>query len=278
MLLLYAFGGRAVLGADPARRARPRRRARARAVLIATGVLMAFNVDVRFEEALAQGPEPAGVPDRPDALARDVERALRTGSPLCGHRRASPSARSAASPRASPVGDRSVSRSPACRRRSLPRPRPGAAVHRQPAVVQHAGRPAADARGPARACRARRLLDIHMHQLHPHAAVRRGSVRALPPLRARRRRRRDAGVHVRAERGQRPAGDRSDGITYPVVQDNRYGTWNAYQNEYWPAEYLIDADGEVRHTAVRRGRLPRRTRRRCARSSTRRERTCCRRR
>ena len=34
---------------------------------------------------------------------------------------------------------------------------------------------------------------------------------------------------------------RPTGITYPVVQDNRYGTWNAYQNEYWPAEYLIDA-------------------------------------
>ncbi len=39
----------------------------------------------------------------------------------------------------------------------------------------------------------------------------------------------------------------SDGIRYPVVQDNRYGTWNAWQNQYWPAEYLIDAHGQVRH-------------------------------
>jgi thiol-disulfide isomerase/thioredoxin len=39
----------------------------------------------------------------------------------------------------------------------------------------------------------------------------------------------------------------SDGIRYPVVQDNVYGTWDAYQNEYWPAEYLIDARGQVRH-------------------------------
>jgi len=39
----------------------------------------------------------------------------------------------------------------------------------------------------------------------------------------------------------------SDGIRYPVVQDNRYGTWNAWQNQYWPAEYLIDAKGRVRH-------------------------------
>ncbi len=39
----------------------------------------------------------------------------------------------------------------------------------------------------------------------------------------------------------------SDGIKYPVVQDNKYGTWDAWQNQYWPAEYLIDAKGQVRH-------------------------------
>jgi thiol-disulfide isomerase/thioredoxin len=39
----------------------------------------------------------------------------------------------------------------------------------------------------------------------------------------------------------------ADGLRYPVVQDNQYGTWNAYNNQYWPAEYLIDADGRVRH-------------------------------
>jgi hypothetical protein len=37
------------------------------------------------------------------------------------------------------------------------------------------------------------------------------------------------------------------GIAYPVVQDNNYTIWNAYLNEYWPAEYLIDATGQVRH-------------------------------
>jgi cytochrome c biogenesis protein CcdA/thiol-disulfide isomerase/thioredoxin len=45
----------------------------------------------------------------------------------------------------------------------------------------------------------------------------------------------------------------SDGLRYPVVQDNRYGTWNAYQNQYWPAEYLIDATGQVRHTQFGEG-------------------------
>jgi len=37
------------------------------------------------------------------------------------------------------------------------------------------------------------------------------------------------------------------GITYPVAQDNNYVVWNAYLNSYWPAEYLIDAQGQVRH-------------------------------
>lgn len=37
-------------------------------------------------------------------------------------------------------------------------------------------------------------------------------------------------------------------IHYPVPQDNNYATWNAYNNQYWPAEYLIDAKGNVRKT------------------------------
>ncbi len=36
------------------------------------------------------------------------------------------------------------------------------------------------------------------------------------------------------------------GITYPVVQDNEAMTWAAYHNQYWPADYLIDARGRVR--------------------------------
>ena len=37
------------------------------------------------------------------------------------------------------------------------------------------------------------------------------------------------------------------GITYPVAMDNQYTIWNAYKNEYWPAHYLIDAQGRIRH-------------------------------
>jgi cytochrome c biogenesis protein CcdA/thiol-disulfide isomerase/thioredoxin len=39
----------------------------------------------------------------------------------------------------------------------------------------------------------------------------------------------------------------SNGLTYPVVQDNDYGTWNAFGNQYWPADYLIDTNGNVRY-------------------------------
>lgn len=35
-------------------------------------------------------------------------------------------------------------------------------------------------------------------------------------------------------------------INYPVAQDNNYSTWNAYSNQYWPAHYLIDANGVIR--------------------------------
>ena len=38
------------------------------------------------------------------------------------------------------------------------------------------------------------------------------------------------------------------GIRYPVVQDNNFKTWDNYANQYWPAEYLIDKQGHVRHT------------------------------
>jgi hypothetical protein len=43
------------------------------------------------------------------------------------------------------------------------------------------------------------------------------------------------------------------GVRYPVAVDDAYGTWNAYSNQYWPAEYLIDASGHVRHVSFGEG-------------------------
>ena len=37
------------------------------------------------------------------------------------------------------------------------------------------------------------------------------------------------------------------GVRYPVAIDDNYDTWNAYANQYWPADYLIDARGDVVH-------------------------------
>jgi len=36
------------------------------------------------------------------------------------------------------------------------------------------------------------------------------------------------------------------GITYPVAVDSKLAIWQAFNNEYWPAEYLIDAQGNIR--------------------------------
>jgi cytochrome c biogenesis protein CcdA/thiol-disulfide isomerase/thioredoxin len=43
------------------------------------------------------------------------------------------------------------------------------------------------------------------------------------------------------------------GLRYPVVQDNDMGTWNAYGNQAWPADYLIDAHGQVRYVSIGEG-------------------------
>jgi cytochrome c biogenesis protein CcdA/thiol-disulfide isomerase/thioredoxin len=43
------------------------------------------------------------------------------------------------------------------------------------------------------------------------------------------------------------------GVRYPVAIDNDYATWNAYGNQYWPAEYLIDARGHVREAKFGEG-------------------------
>jgi cytochrome c biogenesis protein CcdA/thiol-disulfide isomerase/thioredoxin len=60
------------------------------------------------------------------------------------------------------------------------------------------------------------------------------------------------GVHSPEFPFEKDAGNVEDAIarnhlTYPVAQDNELGTWNAWGNQYWPAKYLVDADGQVRY-------------------------------
>jgi len=35
------------------------------------------------------------------------------------------------------------------------------------------------------------------------------------------------------------------GINYPVAQDNDSQTWNAWHNQYWPAQYIVDQNGKI---------------------------------
>lgn len=68
---------------------------------------------------------------------------------------------------------------------------------------------------------------------------------------------RDAGLQVigvhspeyafEKERDNVIAGAAALGIEYPVAIDNRLSTWTSYRNAYWPARYLIDAEGVVRN-------------------------------
>lgn len=74
---------------------------------------------------------------------------------------------------------------------------------------------------------------------------------------------RDAGLQVigihspeyafEKDAGNVKAGAEDFGIEYPVALDNNLSTWTAYRNRYWPAHYLIDAEGTVRHISFGEG-------------------------
>jgi cytochrome c biogenesis protein CcdA/thiol-disulfide isomerase/thioredoxin len=69
------------------------------------------------------------------------------------------------------------------------------------------------------------------------------------------------GVHTPEFPFEKDAGNVRDaiaqnGLRYPVAQDNDYATWNAYNNQYWPAEYLIDPSGNVRYVHFGEGEYP----------------------
>jgi cytochrome c biogenesis protein CcdA/thiol-disulfide isomerase/thioredoxin len=49
------------------------------------------------------------------------------------------------------------------------------------------------------------------------------------------------------------SGAKDLGITYPIAMDNAFSTWTNYRNRYWPAEYLIDQQGTVRHVKFGEG-------------------------
>ncbi len=46
------------------------------------------------------------------------------------------------------------------------------------------------------------------------------------------------------------------GIDYPIAIDNNYSIWRAFNNQYWPAHYFIDAKGEIRYEHFGEGEYP----------------------
>ena len=90
------------------------------------------------------------------------------------------------------------------------------------------------------------FLDLWLRQLRQHAAARhRRSMqkykdRGLVVV----------GVHTPEFPFERSAANvqaalKRHGITYPVAQDNDLQTWNAYRNQYWPAQYIVDQNGKI---------------------------------
>ncbi len=234
MLLLYALGGRALVS-------RIKRSARGHivertlgVVLLLTGLVMATNLDVRFEEALAKD---GSLP----AFLVDPTRSLENSSAV-QHRLAElrPPSRFAV-------------RQAADHMHSLPNLGPAPQfTDNQRWFNTPGGTPLtlASLRG-----------HVVLVDFWTYTCI--NCIRTLPFLKGLYATYHPYGLEIvgvetpeftfEQEAGNVEQAIRSDGLRYPVVQDNHYGTWNAYQNEYWPAEYLIDAHGNVRHTQFGEG-------------------------
>jgi cytochrome c biogenesis protein CcdA/thiol-disulfide isomerase/thioredoxin len=252
VMLLYGLGGRAVLD-------RVRRRARGHAVertlgavLLITGVVMLTNLDVRFEEALARNTSlPAFLVDPTSSLensnavqnrlaqlrppskfaARQKEASL---TPMPGHHQAGVAIPGVETPPLPKLGD------------------------------------APEFTNNQRWFNTRANQPLTLHGLEGHVVLVDfwtytciNCIRTLPFLKGLYAHYHRYGLQIvgvetpeftfEQEASNVQQAINSEGLRYPVVQDNRYGTWNAYQNQYWPAEYLIDATGQVRHTQFGEG-------------------------
>jgi hypothetical protein len=106
---------------------------------------------------------------------------------------------------------------------------------------------AIDAGGPARNSRPDRRLDLHLHQLAAYAAY----VRAWAD-KYRNQGLVVIGVHSpefafekNVDNIRRAAKDMR--VDYPIAIDSDFAIWRALKDEYWPALYIVDAHGRIRH-------------------------------
>ena len=249
VLLLWSLGGRALL--DRARRSlRGHVVERALgAVLLATGVAMAFNVDVRFEETLAKANLPAVLVDPTRAL----ENSNAVQNRLASLRPASRFAARQKEAAQTPVPDTAGVSIPGVNTPSLPDLGPAPEfTGTERWFNTPGGEPLtlAGLRGHVL------LVDFWTYTCI-------NCIRTLPFLKGLYASYHRYGLEIvgvetpeftfEQEASNVEQAIQSDGLRYPVVQDNHYATWNAYQNQDWPAEYLIDARGHVRHTQFGEG-------------------------
>jgi cytochrome c biogenesis protein CcdA/thiol-disulfide isomerase/thioredoxin len=250
VLLLYALGGRAVID-------RVKRSARGHVVertlgvvLIATGALMAANVDVRFEETLARSQTLPGFLLDP---TKSLEGSNAVQNRLASLRPASGFATRQREASTKPVPDTQGVSIPGVK--TPPLPDLGAApdfTDTQQWFNTPDGAPLSLATLRGRVV----LVDFWTYTCI-------NCIRTLPFVEGLYKTYHRYGLEIvgvetpeftfeqNASNVQQAI--HSDGLTYPVVQDNKYGTWSAYENQYWPAEYLIDAKGQVRHTQFGEG-------------------------
>ena len=255
VMLLYGLGGRAVLDRIRRRRAAHvvERGARRRAADHRRGD--GHQPRRALRGRAGQEHEPARLPRSIPTRSLENSTRSRTGWPRCGRPRASPRAR-ASRRRVTPVATHVGVRSRASRRPSLPKLGPAPDFTGQPGLVQHPRRQAADA---GAACAG----TVVLVDFWTYTCI--NCIRTLPFLKGLYATYHRYGLDIvgvetpeftfEQEACNVAQAIESDGLHYPVVQDNNYGTWNAYQNEYWPAEYLIDAHGPGPPHPVRRGQL-----------------------
>jgi thiol-disulfide isomerase/thioredoxin len=236
VMLIYGFGGRAVLN-------RIRRVARGQtverglgAVLLITGVLMAFNLDVRFENDLAKDTSlPAFITDPASALenSNSVQNKLASLRPTSKFLKRQQQADAAGV--SLPMDGKAPNFKDTEDWFNTPGDKPLSITQLRGKVV---------------------IVDFWTYTCI-------NCIRTLPFIEGLYKHYHRYGLEIigvetpeftfEQEAGNVGQAIKSDGLTYPVVQDNRYGTWDAYQNEYWPADYFIDASGEIRHTQFGEG-------------------------
>jgi cytochrome c biogenesis protein CcdA/thiol-disulfide isomerase/thioredoxin len=253
VMLIYAFAGRAVID-------RIRRIGRGNAinralgvVLLATGVLMVFNVDVRFEEALAKDTSlPAILVDPTRSLENSgtVQKRLASLRPTSRFVTAQKEASAKPVPASTPAANVAI---------------PGVATPSLPDLGTAPEFTGTEDWFNTPGDQPLTLAGLRGHvvliDFWTYTCI--NCLRTLPFLKGLYATYHPYGLEIvgvetpeftfEQEASNVEQAIRSDGIRYPVVQDNRYGTWDAWQNEYWPAEYLIDAHGQVRHVQFGEG-------------------------